>query len=486
MLDNLHNKGIKDLSQLLSDKTISSVELVTYFFDRIGKYESQIHSFISMDKDYAIDKAIQADKLIHSKESNILTGIPYMVKDNISTKHFETTAGSKILDGFSSNYDATVVKNLNEHGAILIGKGNLDEFAMGSSTENSAFGATKNPWDLSRVPGGSSGGPAAAVSAGFSVFSLGSDTGGSIRQPASLCGVTGLKPSYGAVSRYGLIAFGSSLDQIGPFTRNAEDSKLILDVISGKDEYDSTSRGLSLEIIDDEINILKGLKIGLPKEYFSEYLDGKVKDSVMDFVSFLSDQGAVIEEVSLPHTDYALSVYYILAPSEASSNLSRYDGVKYGYSENEVDNMWERIEKSRSNGFGLEVKRRIMLGTYSLSSGYYDEYYGKAEQARQIIKSELNDIFTKVDILVTPTSPSTAFKLGEKLNDPMEMYANDIMTIPANIAGIPAISIPSSQVNGLPVGSQLVGPYMGDAKLLAIANHIQQLTDWHLSNPKLS
>ena len=486
MLDNLHNKGIKELSQLLSDKTISSVELVTYFFDRIGKYESQIHSFISMDKDYAIDKAIQADKLIHSKESNMLTGIPYMVKDNISTKHFKTTAGSKILDGFSSNYDATVVKNLNEHGAILIGKGNLDEFAMGSSTENSAFGATKNPWDLSRVPGGSSGGPAAAVSAGFSVFSLGSDTGGSIRQPASLCGITGLKPSYGAVSRYGLIAFGSSLDQIGPFTRNAEDSKLILDIISGKDEYDSTSRGLSLEIIDDETNILNGLKVGLPKEYFSEYLDEKVKDSVMDFVSFLSDQGAVIEEISLPHTDYALSVYYILAPSEASSNLSRYDGVKYGYSENEVDNMWERIEKSRSNGFGLEVKRRIMLGTYSLSSGYYDEYYGKAEQARQIIKSELNDIFTKVDILVTPTSPSTAFKLGEKLNDPMEMYANDIMTIPANIAGIPAISIPSSQVNGLPVGSQLVGPYMGDAKLLAIANHIQQLTDWHLSNPKLS
>ena len=486
MLDNLHNKGIKELSQLLSDKKISSVELVTYFFDRIDKYESQIHSFISMDKDYAIDKAIQADKLIHSKESNMLTGIPYMVKDNISTKHYETTAGSKILDGFSSNYDATVVKNLNEHGAILIGKGNLDEFAMGSSTENSAFGATKNPWDLSRVPGGSSGGPAAAVSAGFSVFSLGSDTGGSIRQPASLCGITGLKPSYGAVSRYGLIAFGSSLDQIGPFTRNAEDSKLILDIISGKDEYDSTSRGLSLEIIDDETNILNGLKVGLPKEYFSEYLDEKVKDSVMDFVSFLSDQGAVIEEISLPHTDYALSVYYILAPSEASSNLSRYDGVKYGYSENEVDNMWERIEKSRSKGFGLEVKRRIMLGTYSLSSGYYDEYYGKAEQARQIIKSELNDIFTKVDILVTPTSPSTAFKLGEKLNDPMEMYANDIMTIPANIAGIPAISIPSSQVNGLPVGSQLVGPYMGDAKLLVIANHIQQLTDWHLSNPQLS
>ena len=319
-------------------------------------------------------------KRIRNNDFNLLTGIPYMVKDNISTKHFATTAGSKILDGFKSNYDATVVQRLNQEGAVLIGKGNLDEFAMGSSTENSAFGHTKNPWNLNYVPGGSSGGPAAAVSAGFCVFSLGSDTGGSIRQPASLCGITGFKPSYGSVSRYGLIAFGSSLDQIGPFTRFSEDSEIIYDVIAGKDKYDSTTKEISKN--KSKVN-LKNLNIGLPKEYFSVYLDDNVKSNVMELVEFLSKEGANVEEVSLPHTDYALAVYYILAPSEASSNLSRYDGVKYGFSDHNVDSMWDRIESSRSSGFGLEVKRRIMLGTYSLSSGYYDEYYGKAEMTRQ-------------------------------------------------------------------------------------------------------
>ena len=479
MTDSLHLKSIKELNNLLTEKKISSLELVNYFFDRIDKYESKINSFISFDKQYALEKAKNADEQIRNGDGNLLTGIPYVVKDNIATNHFPTTAGSKILDGFQSNYDATVVRKINEQGAILMGKANLDEFAMGSSTENSAFGPTKNPWNLDYVPGGSSGGPAAALSAGFCVFSLGSDTGGSIRQPASLCGITGLKPTYGVVSRYGLIAFGSSLDQIGPFTRTAEDSEIILDVIEGKDEYDSTSKGLNNKKPKIE---LKGLKIGLPKEYFSSYLDSEVKSNVLELVDFLSSEGAIVKEVSLPHTEYALSVYYILAPSEASSNLSRYDGVKYGYSEEKVDNMWDRIEKSRSNGFGLEVKRRIMLGTYSLSSGYYDEYYGKAERTRQIIKKELNKIFDKIDILITPTSPSTAFKLGEKTNDPMAMYSSDIMTIPANIAGIPGISIPVKDVNGLPVGAQLVGPYMSDRKILEIAKNIQKLTDWHLKS----
>ena len=479
MTDSLHLKSIKELNNLLTEKKISSLELVNYFFDRIDKYESKINSFISFDKQYALEKAKNADEQIRNGDGNLLTGIPYVVKDNIATNHFPTTAGSKILDGFQSNYDATVVRKINEQGAILMGKANLDEFAMGSSTENSAFGPTKNPWNLDYVPGGSSGGPAAALSAGFCVFSLGSDTGGSIRQPASLCGITGLKPTYGVVSRYGLIAFGSSLDQIGPFTRTAEDSEIILDAIEGKDEYDSTSKGLNNTNPKIE---LKGLKIGLPKEYFSSYLDSEVKSNVLELVDFLSSEGAIVKEVSLPHTEYALSVYYILAPSEASSNLSRYDGVKYGYSEEKVDNMWDRIEKSRSNGFGLEVKRRIMLGTYSLSSGYYDEYYGKAERTRQIIKKELNKIFDKIDILITPTSPSTAFKLGEKTNDPMAMYSSDIMTIPANIAGIPGISIPVKDVNGLPVGAQLVGPYMSDRKILEIAKNIQKLTDWHLKS----
>ena len=479
MADNLHLKSIKELNDLLTEKKISSLELVNYFFDRIDKYESKINSFISFDKQYALEKAKNADEQIRNGDGNLLTGIPYVVKDNIATNHFPTTAGSKILDGFQANYDATVVRKINEQGAILMGKANLDEFAMGSSTENSAFGPTKNPWNLDYVPGGSSGGPAAALSAGFCVFSLGSDTGGSIRQPASLCGITGLKPTYGVVSRYGLIAFGSSLDQIGPFTRTAEDAEIILDVIEGKDEYDSTSKGLNNKKSKIE---LKGLKIGLPKEYFSSYLDSEVKSNVIELVDFLSSEGAIVKEVSLPHTEYALSVYYILAPSEASSNLSRYDGVKYGYSEEKVDNMWDRIEKSRSNGFGLEVKRRIMLGTYSLSSGYYDEYYGKAERTRQIIKKELNKIFDKIDILITPTSPSTAFKLGEKTNDPMAMYSSDIMTIPANIAGIPGISIPVKDVNGLPVGAQLVGPYMSDRKILEIAKNIQKLTDWHLKS----
>ena len=401
MTDDLSGKSIVYLSKLLRNNKISSVELVDYFFDRIERFDNKIHSFLSTDKNFAIKQAKESDNKIKNGDQSPLTGIPYMLKDNICTNNFPTTAGSKILNDFYSNYDATVVKKLNIEGAVLLGKGNLDEFAMGSSTENSSFGPTKNPWDYDYVPGGSSGGPAAAVSAGFAAFSLGSDTGGSIRQPVSLCGVTGLKPSYGVVSRYGLIAFGSSLDQIGPFTNNVEDSALILNTIKGRDENDSTSKDYDKDLILDQIEDFKNLKIGIPKEYFPETLDKEIKNKISDVINLLIEHGAEVEEVSLPHTEYALGVYYILAPSEASSNLARYDGVKYGFSDNQVSSMWERIENSRSKGFGIEVKRRIMLGTYALSSGYYDEYYGKAEQIRQLIKQELNDVFKKVDCLIT-------------------------------------------------------------------------------------
>ena len=485
MTDDLSGKSIAYLSKLLRNNKISSVELVDYYFDRIEKFDKQIHAFLCTDKKLAMKQAKESDNKIKDGDQGPLTGIPYMLKDNICTNNFPTTAGSKILNDFYSNYDATVVKKLNVEGAVLLGKGNLDEFAMGSSTENSSFGPTKNPWDYDYVPGGSSGGPAAAVSAGFAAFSLGSDTGGSIRQPASLCGVTGLKPSYGVVSRYGLIAFGSSLDQIGPFTNNVEDSALILNAIKGRDENDPTSKDFDKDLFLDQIEDFKNLKIGIPKEYFPETLDKEIKNKITDVIDLLIEYGAEVEEVSLPHTEYALGVYYILAPSEASSNLARYDGVKYGFSDNQVSSMWERIENSRSKGFGIEVKRRIMLGTYALSSGYYDEYYGKAEQVRQLIKQELNDVFKKVDCLITPTSPTTAFKLGERTKDPMAMYTSDIMTIPANIAGIPGISIPGGKVNGLPVGVQLLGSYFSERKLLSIANRIQRITDWHLDRPNL-
>ena len=391
-----------------------------------------------------------------------------------------------MLEDFVPTYDATVARRLYDEGAVLVGKGNLDEFAMGSSTENSAFFPTRNPWDLDRVPGGSSGGPAAAVAADECIYSLGSDTGGSIRQPAALCGVVGLKPTYGLVSRYGLIAFASSLDQIGPITKDVRDSAIVLNAIAGHDPRDSTS--IAVEPPDYTSALagdVKGLRVGVPNEYFVEGMEPGVEQAVRDAIRVLEDLGAVVEDVSLPHTPYALAVYYIIAPSEASANLARYDGVKYGFSSQEAESMWDALEKTRQHGFGPEVKRRIMLGTYALSAGYYDAYYLKAQQVRTLIRRELDEAFQNLDVLVAPTSPSVAFRHGEKMDDPVQMYLNDVFTQPANIAGIPAISVPGGMSGGLPVGLQLMGPYLGEATLLRAAHAYEQATEWHTLRPGL-
>ena len=391
-----------------------------------------------------------------------------------------------MLENFIPPYDAFVAEKLKKQGAVLLGKGNLDEFAMGSSTENSAFQSTKNPFDITRVPGGSSGGPAASVSASQCLFSLGSDTGGSIRQPASLCGVVGLKPTYGRVSRYGLIAFASSLDQIGPITHTVKDSAMVLNNIAGFDSKDSTSLNVPVPNYLDKIdNGIKGFKIGVPKEYFQEGIDPGVEKIIRDSLKVLENLGAEISEISLPLTSYALAVYYIIAPSEASANLTRYDGVKYGFNYSDAENMWEGIEKTRQFGFGDEVKRRILLGTYALSSGYYDAFYLKAQKVRTLIRKEFEDAFQSYDVLAMPTSPSTAFKLNEKMNDPMQMYLNDIFTIPANIAGIPSISIPAGMNNGLPVGLQMMAGALQEEKLFQASYAFEQATDWHKIKPDI-
>ena len=419
--------------------------------------------------------------------TNPLTGIPVLIKDNMCTRGIRTTCSSKMLENFVPPYDATVVERLNSCGAVLVGKANMDEFAMGSSTENSALFTTRNPWGLSHVPGGSSGGSAAAVAASEAVFALGSDTGGSIRQPAGFCSVTGLKPTYGRVSRYGLVAFASSLDQIGPLTRDVTDCALVLNAIAGHDPRDSTS---AKEPVPDYTQCLttelNRLKIGVPREYFVEGMQAEVKTAITAAVNKLGELGAGVDwEVSLPHTPYALAVYYILAPSEASANLARYDGVKYGYSFRETGNMWEAMEKTRQNGFGAEVKRRIMLGTYALSAGYYDAWYVKAQKVRTLIRQEFDKVFEKFDALVTPTSPTVPFKIGEKTDDPLQMYLSDVCTIPVNIAGLPAISIPAGFADGLPIGLQIIGKPFSEETLLKIAYAYQQVTDWHKRKPKI-
>ena len=391
-----------------------------------------------------------------------------------------------MLSEFIPPYDATVVEKLRQLGGIIVGKGNMDEFAMGSSTENSAFHPTHNPWDLNRVPGGSSGGPAAAVASGECFYSLGSDTGGSIRQPASLCGVVGLKPTYGLVSRYGLVAFASSLDQIGPITRDVQDCSTVLDAIVGQDPMDSTSIENESSCYSTSLKgDVKGLKIGVPKEYFEAGVDKSVLDCIKESLLIYEKLGATVSEISLPLTKYALAVYYILAPSEASANLSRYDGVKYGYSYRDADSIWDAMEKTRQNGFGPEVSRRIMLGTYALSAGYYDAYYVKAQKVRPMIRNEFSSVFNDYDVLITPTSPSTAFLIGEKTEDPLQMYLNDICTIPANIAGIPAISIPAGFSNGLPIGMQIMGNYFSENTILNAAYAFEQATEWHKMRPTL-
>ena len=436
----------------------------------------------------ALKRAADVDQAIaNGKISGPLAGVPVMVKDNLSTAGTRTTAGSKMLDNFVPPYDAHVIERLNEAGAVIVGKGNLDEFAMGSSNENSAYEPTRNPWDTSRVPGGSSGGPAAAVAAGESFVSLGSDTGGSIRQPASFCGVVGMKPTYGLVSRFGLIAFASSLDQIGPFGRDVRDCADTLTVITGHDKRDSTSspRSGGIDYAAGLTGDLSGLKLGVPREYLVEGIEPGVRQAYEESLTVLESLGATLEETSLPLTDQALAVYYIIAPSEASANLARYDGFKYGHSSADAKSGWEVMDFSRGEGFGAEVKRRILLGGYALSAGYYDAYYKKAQQVRTLIRQEFHTAFEKYDALVTPTSPTVAFKSGSRTSDPLAMYMSDVCTIPANIAGLPGISVPGGFSEGLPVGLQIIGPHYGDGDILKIAHAYEQATEWCTAHPEV-
>ncbi len=477
---------VHDASDLLASKGISSVELTRAVLDRMAAVEGKIGAFVSITDELALAQAAEADKRIAAGDAGPLTGIPGVVKDNMCLAGTRTTCGSRILENFVPPYTGTAVQHLLDAGVIVVGKSNMDEFAMGSSTENSAFHTTRNPWGLEYVPGGSSGGSAAAVAAGEGLFALGSDTGGSIRQPASFCGVVGLKPTYGTVSRYGLVAFASSLDQIGPLTADVTDSALILNAIGGYDPADSTS--INREAPDHTVGIdqgVKGLRVGVVKEMMAEGIDTSVLDAVRKAATVLEDAGATIDwEASLPSTKYALAVYYILAPSEASSNLARYDGVKYGYSWDGEGTMWEGMERTRGGGFGPEVKRRIFLGTYALSAGYYDAYYKKAQQVRTLIRREFEEAFTRYDVLLTPTSPTAPFKIGARTDDPMAMYLSDICTIPVNIAGVPAISLPcGSSDEGLPIGLQLIGPSLGEETILRAAYAYEQATDWHTKRP---
>jgi aspartyl-tRNA(Asn)/glutamyl-tRNA(Gln) amidotransferase subunit A len=463
-------------ARALQNKDISAMELTQALLDRIGEKEPQIKALNTVCTETAIAQATASDKRrAGGNARGVFDGIPVIIKDNICTKGIKTTCSSKMLENFVPPYDAHVIEQFKSGGMVIIAKSNLDEFAMGSSTENSAFGASANPWDVSRVPGGSSGGSAAAVSAGMAPFALGSDTGGSIRQPASYCGVVGLKPTYGAVSRYGLVAFASSLDQIGPFTRTIEDAAMALNALTGHDRRDSTS--IDTEYPDYTKAIgqdIRGMKIGLPKEYFAAGLDSEVRDAVHDAVAKLESLGAIVEETTLPTFDYALSAYYIISSAEATSNLSRYDGVKYGYRAQEFDDIVDMYVKTRNEGFGDEVKRRMMLGNYVLSSGYYDAYYLKALRVRTLIKRDFDGLFDQYDCILSPTAPSTAFVTGAK-SDPMQMYLNDIYTVPVNIAGLTAVSLPCSLgSDGLPIGIQLIAKPMGEPEMLRAAYALEQ------------
>ncbi|MFC1902856.1 Asp-tRNA(Asn)/Glu-tRNA(Gln) amidotransferase subunit GatA [Chloroflexota bacterium] len=472
---------IHEAHKLLKAKELSSVELTRASLERIRQVEPKVHALVTVTDELALKQAEKAEQRIAAGDANPLTGIPVIIKDNMCTRGIKTTCSSKMLENFVPPYDATVIEKLNECGVVMVGKANMDEFAMGSSTENSALFPTCNPWDLSRVPGGSSGGSATAVAAGEAIYALGSDTGGSIRQPAGFCSVTGLKPTYGRVSRYGLVAFASSLDQIGPLTQDVTDCALVLNVIAGYDERDSTSVPTPVpDYTRCLTGDLKGLRLGVPKEYFVEGMQAEVKTVMLDAIKKLEELGAAIEwEASLPSTPYALAAYYIIAPSEAMANLARYDGAKYGFSYKDTNNMWEAMEKTRENGFGPEVKRRIMLGTYALSAGYYDAYYLKAQKVRTIIRQEFDRAFEKYDALITPTSPTVPFKIGEKVDDPLQMYLSDVCTLPINIAGVPAISIPAGFADGLPVGMQIIGKPFGEETLLKTAHAFQQATEWH-------
>jgi aspartyl-tRNA(Asn)/glutamyl-tRNA(Gln) amidotransferase subunit A len=483
--------SIRELHKQLIRKERSSVEITQEALDRIQALEPKIHSFLCVTAEQALEQARQVDaKIAAGEEIGLLAGIPIGIKDNLCTKGIRTTCASRILENFVPPYESTVTQKLKDAGAVMVGKTNLDEFAMGSSTENSAYEVTANPWDLSRVPGGSSGGSAAAVASGECVVALGSDTGGSIRQPASFCGVVGMKPTYGLVSRYGLVAFASSLDQIGPFGQTVEDAAILLSAIAGYDPNDATS--LKVEI-PDYSSLLKPnfrprsrIKIGIIKETFGEGLDPAVEQALTKAIDQLQNLGAEIHVISCPRFRYGLPTYYIIAPSEASANLARYDGVKYGFRVPDAENLLSMYTKTRAAGFGKEVKRRIMLGTYALSAGYYDAYYLKAQKVRTLIKQDFEGAFEKVDVLVSPTAPTTAFKAGEKTEDPLSMYLGDLMTIPVNLAGLPGISVPCGfDDNGLPIGMQLIGKVLREDQLFQVAHAYEQATQWHLRKPQL-
>jgi len=469
---NLNKLTIKKVHQGLLKKKFSAVELTEAVLNQIKRRDKDIHAYLFLTEELSLSQAKRIDKKIANKEKiGLLAGIPMAVKDIILIEGIRCTAGSKILENYIAPYDATVIKKLKQAGAIIVGKTNLDEFGMGSSTENSAFGPTKNPHDLERVPGGSSGGSAAALASDQCIYALGADTGGSIRQPASLCGIVGLKPTYGRISRYGLIAFASSLDQIGPMARKVEDVQIVFELIKGKDGMDSTSLNPPLEKTKVKFQI-KDLKIGLPKEYFIKGIDPAVEKTIRRAISQYEKMGAQVMEVSLPHTEYALAAYYIIQPAEASANLARYDGIKYGLSKKASDLLGVYLQ-TRQHGFGDEVRRRIMLGTYTLSAGYYEAYYLKAQKVRTLIKEDFIKAFEKVDVLMTPVTPTLAFKLGEKIDDPVAMYLSDIYTASLNLAGLPGISIPCGQVGKLPVGLQIIGQQFDDEKILKIAQEYE-------------
>lgn len=481
----MHKKTLLELSQALQKREISSVELTRYFLSRIERYDSQLNSFITVTPELALQQAQAADERLQAGQADSLTGIPLAHKDIFCTLGVKTTCGSKMLDNFVAPYNATVVEKCQAAGMVMLGKTNMDEFAMGSSNETSYYGTVKNPWDTLAVPGGSSGGSAAAVAACIAPIATGTDTGGSIRQPAALCGLTGLKPTYGLVSRYGMIAFASSLDQGGPIAKTAEDAALLLNTMTGFDPRDSTS----LDRPDEDYTAhlqqdMRGLKIGLPKEYFGEGLDAEVAKVLEVAIKEFEKAGATLHEIHLPNTHLAIPVYYIIAPAECSSNLSRYDGVRFGYRCENPKDIIDMYKRSRGESFGAEVKRRIMIGTYALSAGYYDAYYLKAQQLRRLISNDFKAAFEQVDVILGPTSPTVAFNLGEKANDPVTMYLSDIYTISTNLAGIPALSIPAGFVNQRPVGLQLLGNYFSEARLLNIAHQYQQRTDWHQQKPQ--
>ncbi len=480
----MHNKSLTELSNGLATNEFSSVELTQHYLDRIHRLDKVYNSFITVTAELAITQAKAADKRISDGQQSPLCGIPLAHKDIFCTEGVKTSCGSKMLDNFVPPYNATVIENFNAAGAVTLGKTNMDEFAMGSSNESSFYGAVKNPWDINCVPGGSSGGSAAAVAAQLTPAATGTDTGGSIRQPAALCGITGLKPTYGRVSRYGMIAFASSLDQGGPMTRSAEDAALLLDVMAGFDEKDSTSMVKDVPDYKSTLNDkLDGLTIGLPKEFLGDGLAPEIEKAVEIAIKEYEALGATLKEISLPNTELAIPCYYIIAPSEASANLSRFDGVRYGHRCENPKDLFDLYTRTREEGFGDEVKRRILVGSYALSAGFYDAYYKKAQQIRRLIKNDFVEAFKNVDVIMGPTVPNPAFKLGEKSNDPVSMYLEDIYTISTNLAGLPGMSIPAGFTAQKPAGLQLIGDYFSEGKLLNIAHRFQQATDWHKQCP---